>query len=42
MTKCGFFELSDKTPEVVVTKFATTTKPQILKRRELELIALIN
>ena len=26
MTKCGFFELSDKTPEVVVTKFATTTK----------------
>ena len=27
MTKCGFFELSDKTPEVVVAKFAKTTKP---------------
>ena len=27
MTKCGFFELSDKTPEVFVAKFATTTKP---------------
>ena len=26
MTKCEFFELSDKTPEVVVTKFATTIK----------------
>lgn len=27
MTKCEFFELSDKTTEVVVTKFATTTRP---------------
>lgn len=26
MTKCGFFDLTDKTTEVVVTKFATTTK----------------
>ena len=26
MTKCRFFELADKTTEVVVTKFATTTK----------------
>ena len=27
MTKCGFFDLTDKTTEVVVTKFATNTKP---------------
>lgn len=26
MTKCGFFELSDKTPEVVVANLVTTTK----------------
>lgn len=26
MTKCEFFDLTDKTTEVVVTKFATTTK----------------
>ena len=27
MTKCGFFDLTDKTIEVIVTKFATTTRP---------------